>query len=87
MRAFRNHLQVLLPKAMFLVSQANERDTDSRIEDLGLKLAQEVQEFIITYLSGFHSVNNQRVQVFLSKLTFIGHSLGGIIIREALKVR
>ena len=70
---------------MFLVSSTNEKDTDSRIEDLGLKLAQEVQEFIITYLSGFHQVNNKRVQVFMSKLTFIGHSLGGIIIREALK--
>jgi len=54
MRAFRNHLQILLPNAMFLVSQANEKDTDSRIEDLGFNLAQEVKEFIISYLSGFH---------------------------------
>ena len=39
MKSFRNHLQILLPNAMFLVSQANERDTDSRIEELGQKLA------------------------------------------------
>lgn len=58
MRNMRNHLQVLLPNAMFLVSQANERDTDSPIEELGLKLAQEVQEFIISYLCGFHLINN-----------------------------
>lgn len=70
---------------MFLVSQANEKDTDSRIEDLGFNLAQEVKEFIISYLSGFHSINNERVQVVLSKLTFVGHSLGGIIVRESLK--
>ena len=42
MRAFRNHLQIMLPNSMFLVSQANEKDTDSRIETLGLKLAREV---------------------------------------------
>ena len=56
MRQFRNHLQILLPKAMFLVSQANERDTDSRIEELGVKLAQEVKDYIINYCSGFHLI-------------------------------
>jgi len=85
MRAFRNHLQVLLPNAMFLVSQTNEKDTDSRIEELGSKLAEEVQEFVFTYLSGFQYINGKRIQVSLGKLSFIGHSLGGIIVREALK--
>lgn len=85
MRSFRNHLQVLLPNAMFLVSQSNEKDTDSRIEELGMKLAQEVQEFVFNYLSGFQMMNGRRVQVSMSKLSFVGHSLGGIIVREALK--
>jgi len=53
MRSFRNHLQVLLPNSMYLVSQTNEKDTDSCIEELGRKLAQEVQEFVFNYLSGF----------------------------------
>ena len=61
MRSFRNHLQVLLPNAMFLVSQSNEKDTDSRIEELGMKLAQEVQEFVFNYLSGFQMMNGRRV--------------------------
>ena len=85
MRAFRNHLQVLLPNAMFLVSQSNEKDTDSGIEELGRKLSQEVQEFVFSYLSGFQIIDGNRVQVSMSKLTFIGHSLGGIIVRQALK--
>lgn len=84
MRTFRNHLQIVLPDAMFLVSAANERDTDSKIEVLGVKLADEVQEFIFTYLSGMKR-NKAHQAIFLKKLTFVGHSLGGIIIREALK--
>ena len=60
MRQLKNHLQVLLPDAMFLVSQANEKDTDARIEDLGRKLAGEVHEFIFTYLSGFREVQGVR---------------------------
>lgn len=52
MRSFRNSLQMLLPNAMFLVSQANEKNTDARIEDLGLKLAAEVQEFIFNNMNG-----------------------------------
>ena len=30
-------------------------------------------------------MNGRRVQVSMSKLSFVGHSLGGIIVREALK--
>ena len=70
---------------MFLVSQSNEKDTDSGIEELGRKLSQEVQEFVFSYLSGFQIIDGNRVQVSMSKLTFIGHSLGGIIVRQALK--
>ena len=69
---------------MFLVSQANEKNTDSRIEDLGLRLAAEVQEFIFNNLKSSQSKRNSQ-QASLSKITFIGHSLGGIIVREALR--
>lgn len=70
---------------MFLASQSNEKDTDLRIEELGRRLAQEVRDFIFSYLSGFQMINGLRTQVAMSKLTFIGHSLGGIIVRQALK--
>ena len=70
---------------MFLVSQSNEKDTDARIEELGARLAQEVREHILLYMNVTNLQNGSKAQVHLSKLTFIGHSLGGIIVREALK--
>ena len=58
MRCFRNSLQMMLPNSMFLVSQSNEKNTDARIEDLGLKLAAEVQEFIFNNMNGTRSRRN-----------------------------
>ena len=84
MRTFRNHLQTVLPDAIFLMAQSNEKDTDSRIEHLGQRLANEVQDFIFTNLCGARRPSNGK-KMFLQKLSFIGHSLGGIIVREALK--
>jgi hypothetical protein len=84
MRTIRNHLQTALPASMFLISHANEKDTDSPITLLGKNLATEVQEFINLYLCGARRQNTSK-RTFLGKLSFIGHSLGGIIIREAIK--
>lgn len=66
------------------MSQSNERDTDSKIEELGQRLANEVQEFIFTNLCGARRPSSGK-KMFLNKLSFVGHSLGGIIVREALK--
>ena len=85
MKSFQNHLHVLLPNAQFLTSSSNESDTDLCIEVLGTNLAQEVKQHVYNYLSGYQLIKGQRVQVSMTKLTFIGHSLGGIIVREALK--
>ena len=73
-----------MPDAMFLVSSANERDTDSFIETLGERLAKEVTDYITTYLNGARKTGSTHHN-YLTKLSFVGHSLGGIIIREALK--
>ena len=73
-----------MPDAMFLVSSANEKDTDAVIETLGKKLSSEVSDFINTYLNGARKTGSTHHN-YLTKLSFVGHSLGGIIIREALK--
>ena len=56
------------------MSQANEDKTDTDIMEQGQRLAQEVKNYI-----------NQACQdVHISKISFIGHSLGGLIVRAAL---
>ena len=59
---------------MFLCSSSNEDRTDGDVSAMGHRLATEVIEFIHEYLPGS----------FLGRLSFIGHSLGGLIIRAAL---
>ena len=67
----------LLPESVVMLSSANEGKTESSINQLGLNLASEIRQFIAGHL---HLRQKQ-----LKKISFIGHSLGGIIIREALK--
>lgn len=55
-------------------SQANEDDTEEDIFVMGMKLAEEVDSHI---KENFTSHG-------LGRITFIGHSLGGLIIRAAL---
>lgn len=61
------------PKGLFLLSRANEGSTNGSINDMGVRLAQEIQEFL--------KVNSS---IHIEKISFIGHSLGGLIIRAAL---
>lgn len=74
MRMFKNIISIALPDAQYLCSQANEEDTEGNIFDMGYKLAQEVHQYIRESCPGSN----------LSRLTFIGHSMGGLIIRAAL---
>lgn len=67
-------ISIALPDALFLCAQSNERDTDVDIFEMGKRLAEEVHQYIRESCPG-----NQ-----LGRLTFIGHSLGGLIIRAAL---
>jgi hypothetical protein len=60
-----------------LISKSNEADTHASIEQLGLNLANEVKLHLHCY---FENRTDK-----LKKISFIGHSLGGIIAREALK--
>jgi pimeloyl-ACP methyl ester carboxylesterase len=74
MRLFKNNIAVLRPDALFLSSVANENETEGDIEEMGVRLAQEVLRYIDEWCSGDS----------LCKISFIGHSLGGLIIRSAL---
>jgi alpha-beta hydrolase superfamily lysophospholipase len=75
MRTFKNIISLALPEALFLCSQANEEGlTEGNIFEMGVRLAEEVSQFIRESCPGTN----------LGRLTFIGHSLGGLIIRASL---
>ena len=63
----------MYPKCLVHCSKANENNTLCSIKEMGENLAEEVIEYIEQWCYGS-----------LDRLSFIGHSLGGIIIRAAL---
>jgi len=74
MRLLKNNLSLAHPEAIFLASSANEDQTEGDIFEMGERLAQEVKQ----YISSFCPLS------CLAKVSFVGHSLGGLIIRAAL---
>lgn len=74
MRLIRNSLGLVYPQALFLCSVANEEGTEGDIVEMGRKLAREVCEFVEEWCPGGK----------MAKLSFIAHSLGGLIVRAAL---
>ncbi|KAH8584559.1 ZW18 protein [Cryptosporidium sp. chipmunk genotype I] len=72
MRNVRNIISLYYPDVLCLLSTCNEDYTDGPIEEMGKRLSDEV----IAAISPFSKS--------LKKLSFVGHSLGGIIIRAAL---
>jgi hypothetical protein len=79
MRVFKNHVQLKNSKVICFTSSSNEETTEGCIEQMGKNLAKEVKKYINEYCYA----KDQSV-LFLNKLSFVGHSLGGIIIRAAL---
>lgn len=73
MRRFRNYLKVVHPDVVLHSSQSNETNTEGDIDAMGERLAAEVLLFIEEWIRGD-----------LAKISFIGHSIGGLIIRAAL---
>lgn len=74
LRVFKNIISVALPDALFLCATANENNTNGDIFEMGQRLADEVHQYIRESCPGSQ----------LARLTFIGHSLGGLILRAAL---
>jgi len=74
MRLFKDNISFLFPDTLLLCASSNEDMTDGEIADMGIRLAQEVINYIHEWIPGGN----------LGRLSFIGHSLGGLIIRAAL---
>ncbi len=74
MRVMKNNISLLHPEALFLCSSKNEGKTEDDIREMGTRLAQEVIDYAQEWCPGST----------LGMISFIGHSLGGVIIRAAL---
>jgi hypothetical protein len=74
MRLIKNSISLINPSCVFLPSNANQDDTECDFEEMGKRLATEVRGFIKEWSEG----------IIFKKISFIGHSIGGLIIRAAL---
>jgi hypothetical protein len=79
MRGFKNYVSLSLPRALCLCSTANEATTEGSIDRMGLNLAAEIRKFINDWC-----YSRDGKTLHLKKITCIGHSLGGLILRSAL---
>lgn len=70
---FKNYLTIFYPDVIAFCSQCNEGNTGSSIELTGERLSIEVFNYIEEWVHGE-----------LTKISFIGHSIGGLIVRAAL---
>ena len=71
-------LKLAIPKCKVLSCISNEDKSDNDIFEMGKKLAFEVEEYI-------DSLMKKDPRFKLGRISFIGHSLGGLIIRAALQ--
>ena len=74
MRVLRNHINLQNPHCVMMLSLANEDQTEGDLFEMGERLSSEVKKFIINFAPA----------ECISKISFVGHSLGGLIIRAAL---
>jgi len=76
MQEIKNHIAMVVPNSVFLCSCSNEgKKTNDDIEGMGENLSEEIYDFFD---------DDEDVGDHVTKISFIGHSMGGIIIRCAL---
>lgn len=75
MNLIRNNFALAYPRALYVCSCVNEDDMDIGMEEMGQRLAEEVQQFVSTVVPA---------EPGLERLSFITHSAGGVIVRCAL---
>ena len=75
MRLLKYNLSLLNSNLVFYTSSANQENTEADFSTMGEKLSAEVKKFIIDWNDG----------VMFKKISFIGFSIGGLIIRSALQ--
>ena len=80
LRLVRNQWLLLDPGAECLLSQINEDRTSGDFKEMGRRLGNEVVAFLKRKLDRY-SKNGGCQQM---KLSFVGHSIGNIILRSAL---
>lgn len=73
LRNMRSLARFHCPDVIFMLSEDNEENTRDSIENMGKKLAKEIHSYLSYYMS-----DNEL------EISFIGHSLGGLIIRASL---
>ncbi|KAL5787558.1 hypothetical protein ACOSP7_004507 [Xanthoceras sorbifolium] len=83
LRLVRNQWLFIDPKIEYLMSEANEDKTYGDFREMGLRLAEEVITFVKKKMDKAARSGNLRD----IKLSFVGHSIGNIIIRSALAER
>ena len=73
-RLIRNQVALCRPDTLLMCSHMNEGETEGDISEMGERLSEEVLQYIHEWCP----------QNSLEKVSFIGHSLGGLIIRASL---
>lgn len=74
MRVVRNAISLVYPAALVMISSCNEGQTEGCILEMGKSLAKEVEVYVEEWCP-----NGK-----LGRISFIAHSLGGLIVRAAL---
>ncbi|KAJ7946668.1 hypothetical protein O6P43_031564 [Quillaja saponaria] len=80
LRLVRNQWLLIDPTVEFLMSETNEDKTSGDLREMGLRLAHEVISFLKKKMDRVSRSGNLES----IKLSFVGHSIGNIIIRTAL---
>lgn len=80
LRLIRNQWLLVDPTAEVLMSEANEDKTSGNFREMGQRLAQEVIAFV-KRKAGKLSKSSSLKDI---KISFVGHSIGNVIIRSAL---
>ncbi|TKY55950.1 FAM135B protein [Spatholobus suberectus] len=80
LRLIRNQWLLIDPKVEFLMSEANEDKTSGDFREMGQRLAQEVISFVKKKMDKASRYGN----LGDIRLSFVGHSIGNLIIRTAL---
>ena len=73
MLSLKHYFSLKYPKNYYHCAKANEENSEEEIGLMGKKLALEIKEFIQVYVPGRK----------ISKMSFVGHSMGGLIIRAS----
>merc|ERR1712100_92278 len=73
MRLMKNNIALLYPDAIFLCSNSNEDNTEGDMTEMGIRLAQEVVNYICDWCPGSA----------LGRLSFVARSIAGVVVRAA----